>query len=105
MRLLDPGSNVTQEKIVRGQAYLLLRHLIDRAGKTDAVSQGTFDAAKTLVSGLITGKKIGTIGWLISVGLERLSQELAPLMGRAEDGPHRSLPTGAQVSHLQGELS
>ena len=28
----------------------------------------------------ITGKKVGTIGWLISVGMKALSQELAPLM-------------------------
>ena len=29
----------------------------------------------------ITGKKIGTVGWLVSVGLRALSQELAPLFG------------------------
>ena len=28
----------------------------------------------------ITGKKVGTIGWLISVGLKALSTELAPLV-------------------------
>jgi len=28
----------------------------------------------------ITGKKVGTIGWLISVGLKALSNELAPLV-------------------------
>lgn len=31
----------------------------------------------------ITGKKIGTVGWLVSVGLRSLSQELAPLFGAA----------------------
>jgi RNA polymerase sigma-70 factor (ECF subfamily) len=31
----------------------------------------------------ITGKKIGTVGWLVSVGLRSLSQELAPLFGEA----------------------
>ncbi|MDA0947293.1 MAG: RNA polymerase sigma factor [Planctomycetota bacterium] len=29
----------------------------------------------------LTGKKSGTIGWLVSVGLEALSRELAPLLG------------------------
>ncbi len=29
----------------------------------------------------ITGKKIGTVGWLISMGLKALSAELAPLAG------------------------
>ena len=29
----------------------------------------------------ITGKKVGTVGWLVSVGLRALSQELAPLLG------------------------
>lgn len=32
----------------------------------------------------ITGKKIGTVGWLISEGLKRLSAQLAPLL--AVDG-------------------
>ena len=29
----------------------------------------------------ITGKKIGTVGWLISVGMKALAAELAPLLG------------------------
>ena len=28
----------------------------------------------------ITGKKVGTVGWLVSVGLKTLSRELAPLL-------------------------
>jgi RNA polymerase sigma-70 factor (ECF subfamily) len=65
----------------------------------------------------ITGKKIGTVGWLVSVGLKTLSQELAPLFegaqsrldgarelesteGRqAERGPRTSLDL------VQGEMS
>ena len=31
----------------------------------------------------ITGKKVGTVGWLVSIGLRSLSQELAPLFGTA----------------------
>jgi RNA polymerase sigma-70 factor, ECF subfamily len=31
----------------------------------------------------ITGKKIGTVGWLVSVGLKALADELAPLLGGA----------------------
>jgi RNA polymerase sigma-70 factor, ECF subfamily len=34
----------------------------------------------------ITGKKIGTVGWLVSVGLKTLSQELAPLFDGARAG-------------------
>ena len=33
----------------------------------------------------ITGKKIGTVGWLVSVGLKTLSRELAPLVEGARD--------------------
>jgi len=29
----------------------------------------------------VTGKKIGTVGWLISTGLQSLSRELEPLLG------------------------
>jgi RNA polymerase sigma-70 factor (ECF subfamily) len=39
----------------------------------------------------ITGKKIGTVGWLVSVGLRALSQELAPLFGGTME------PRGAAV--------
>ena len=44
----------------------------------------------------ITGKKVGTVGWLISVGLKALATELAPL------GAH---PPHGQVQSLQGGLS
>lgn len=39
----------------------------------------------------ITGRKIGTVGWLVSVGLKALATELAPLLG------------GSHIA--QGELS
>ena len=29
----------------------------------------------------ITGRKVGTVGWLVSVGLKALATELAPLLG------------------------
>jgi len=35
----------------------------------------------------ITGKKIGTVGWLISEGLQRLSEQLAPLVEGARPAP------------------
>jgi RNA polymerase sigma-70 factor (ECF subfamily) len=31
----------------------------------------------------ITGKKVGTVGWLVSVGLKALASELTPLLGGA----------------------
>jgi RNA polymerase sigma-70 factor (ECF subfamily) len=34
----------------------------------------------------ITGRKVGTVGWLISVGLKALSRELAPLLDGAPEG-------------------
>jgi len=43
----------------------------------------------------ITGKKVGTIGWLISVGLRALGAELAPLLGEVSPG-------GTQVQSLHG---
>ena len=39
----------------------------------------------------ITGKKVGTVGWLVSIGLRSLSQELAPLFGGVME------PRGAAV--------
>lgn len=36
----------------------------------------------------ITGKKVGTIGWLLSVGLKALSQDLAPLFRPTRNSLH-----------------
>jgi len=51
----------------------------------------------------ITGKKVGTVGWLISVGLKALSTDLAPLLS---SGAGVSPGTQAsQAQSLQGGLS
>ena len=53
----------------------------------------------------ITGKKVGTIGWLLSVGLKALASELAPLASLESlgDGASASTPR-TQASGLQGGL-
>ena len=48
----------------------------------------------------ITGKKIGTIGWLISVGLKALSEELAPLLSMQPIPAHTN---STQAARLQGD--
>ncbi len=55
----------------------------------------------------ITGKKIGTVGWLVSVGLKALSAELAPLLsGRAADGTSRAVAEPDMGFGLvQGDMS
>ncbi len=47
----------------------------------------------------ITGKKIGTVGWLVSTGLKALANELAPLLSvSGADARHGSTPSsGAQT--------
>lgn len=51
----------------------------------------------------ITGKKVGTVGWLISVGLKALSSELAPLVASGAGIPSGTATSRAQS--LQGGLS
>jgi len=53
----------------------------------------------------ITGKKIGTIGWLVSVGLKSLSKELAPLFGAAQGTGRAVGEADLGFGKLQGELS
>lgn len=68
----------------------------------------------------ITGKKIGTVGWLVSVGLKTLSRELAPLvdgarerLGGAHERSESESADGRQAERgprtnldlVQGELS
>jgi RNA polymerase sigma factor (sigma-70 family) len=52
----------------------------------------------------ITGKNVGTIGWLISVGLRRLATELAPLVAHVTESPRRGA-FERELGRLQGELS
>ena len=49
----------------------------------------------------ITGKKIGTVGWLISEGLRSLSQHLAPLIQGGIDGA----PAQVAVARAESGLS
>lgn len=56
----------------------------------------------------ITGKKIGTVGWLISVGLKSLGAQLEPLFAHADSGSRRSGTErggGARFDVLKGEAS
>lgn len=47
----------------------------------------------------ITGKKVGTVGWLISVGMKALAAQLAPLAGGGEARVASGTPS---VQSLQG---
>jgi RNA polymerase sigma-70 factor (ECF subfamily) len=49
----------------------------------------------------ITGRKVGTVGWLISVGMKALAAELAPLAGIERE----VAPVLPSVQSLQGGLS
>ncbi len=51
----------------------------------------------------ITGKKIGTVGWLVSVGLQALGGRLEPLLAMSETNARSARP--APSSRLQGEMS
>jgi RNA polymerase sigma-70 factor (ECF subfamily) len=54
----------------------------------------------------ITGKKIGTVGWLISEGLKALSQQLAPLVDGARPGAMTvALEAGARRGNADGGRS
>lgn len=50
----------------------------------------------------ITGKKIGTVGWLISIGLKALADELAPLLSM-QPVPVRANPGPTRAARLQGD--
>ena len=52
----------------------------------------------------ITGRKAGTVGWLISVGMKALAAELAPLMGRGTSDA-RVGPAIPALPSLQGGVS
>jgi len=55
----------------------------------------------------ITGKKIGTVGWLVSVGLKALSAELTPFFQSARTGPRPAAAPEPELGFgmVQGELS
>lgn len=49
----------------------------------------------------VTGRKVGTVGWLVSEGLKALSRDLAPLLGLQQGRPS----TAPEAARLRGELS
>jgi RNA polymerase sigma factor (sigma-70 family) len=51
----------------------------------------------------ITGKKIGTVGWLVSIGLQALGNRLEPLLALSETNARSA--RSAASSRMQGELS
>lgn len=57
-----------------------------------------FDEKSYAEIAAITGRKVGTVGWLISVGMKALAEELAPLAG----GMVRVAPAVQTVQSLQG---
>ena len=55
----------------------------------------------------ITGKKVGTVGWLISVGLKTLGEKLEPLITgeRARSAGGEQGTSSIRLDLVQGELS
>jgi RNA polymerase sigma-70 factor (ECF subfamily) len=60
-----------------------------------------FDEKSYAEIAAITGRKVGTVGWLISVGMKALAAELAPLAA----GEEREAPAIPAVQGLQGGVS
>lgn len=52
----------------------------------------------------ITGKKVGTVGWLVSTGMKALAAELAPLLSGSDAHPDE-LPRPAGMVYLQGRTT
>jgi RNA polymerase sigma-70 factor (ECF subfamily) len=53
----------------------------------------------------ITGRKVGTVGWLISVGMKALAAELAPLAVGEHSRDARVSPVVQSMPSLQGGVS
>ena len=59
----------------------------------------------------ITGKKIGTVGWLVSVGLKALGEKLEPLLAMSdvalseEKSRSTRTATSSRMDAVQGEWS
>ena len=65
-----------------------------------------FDEKSYAEIATITGRKVGTVGWLISIGMKALAAELAPLAGGREASTNRvSGPVVPAVPGLQGGVS
>lgn len=54
----------------------------------------------------ITGKKVGTVGWLVSIGLKALGDQLQPLLAMPEANARSARSVASsRLDKLQGELS
>lgn len=61
-----------------------------------------FDEKSYAEIAAITGRKVGTVGWLISIGMKALAAELAPLASGFGMGAQPAIP---EVRSLQGGVS
>jgi RNA polymerase sigma-70 factor, ECF subfamily len=66
-----------------------------------------FDEKSYAEIAAITGRKVGTVGWLISIGMKALAAELAPLADGLDAGAPRTGGGAAipEVRSLQGGVS
>jgi RNA polymerase sigma-70 factor (ECF subfamily) len=54
----------------------------------------------------ITGKKVGTVGWLVSIGLKALGERLEPLLAITEGSSRNArAATSSRMDAVQGEWS
>ena len=65
-----------------------------------------FDEKSYAEIAAITGRKVGTVGWLISVGMKALADELAPLArGECARVVPAAAPAMGSMQSLQGGVS
>ena len=88
--------NDTKAAVERG----LLRLPVDQR---EVLVLRLFDEKSYAEIASITGRKVGTVGWLISVGMKALAEELAPLVGG--ESRERVAPAMPSVQSLQGGVS
>lgn len=75
---LDPALAAVDAQDTRGAVEASLQRLPD--DQREAVSLRLLEERSYAEIASMTGRKIGTVGWLISQGMKALAQELSPLL-------------------------
>ena len=106
-----------EEEAAAGEATSGGMETIDAADTKAAVERGLlrlpeeqrevlvlrlFDETSYAEIATLTGRKVGTVGWLISIGMKALAAELAPLAGGREASTNRVSNVGPVVPAVPG---
>jgi RNA polymerase sigma-70 factor, ECF subfamily len=99
-RALPEGEGALDGRVEQADTRAAVERVLERlsADQREVLALRLFGERSYAEIALITGKRIGTVGWLVSTGLRALSRELEPLLGLEAEQPVKATSIGGRAS-------